>query len=204
MPESAHNAITVMLQAAAAGNTKAAADVLPLVYQELRNLARSRMAKLPPGQTLQLTALVHEAYLRVVGRANNEWDNRGHFFAAAARAMRDILVDQARRKAAIKHGGGRSHVEADGSDLAIQAPSIHPGELIDLDEALRRLESDDPNKGQIVNFRYFAGLSVDETADVLGVSAATVKREWRYIKRWLYREVSGGNALLDPGSPGES
>lgn len=195
-----HNAITVMLQAAAAGDTKAAAELLPLVYKELRSLARWRLAKLPAGQTLQPTALVHEAYLRVVGDTDPRWDSRGHFFAAAAQAMRDILVEQARRKASLKHGGGRHHVAANDSDLAIKAPTTKPDDLLDLHAALQRLETDDPRKGQIVNLRYFAGLSVEETATVMGVSEATIKREWRYIKRWLHREVSGVAAPPEGGS----
>lgn len=177
----------MVLQAACRGDRQAAAELLPLVYQELRRLARSRMAKLPPGQTLQPTALVHEAYLRVLGDGDLHWDGRGHFFAAAAQAMRDILVEQARRKASPKHGGGLQHVEVNDSDLAILPPT---DDVLALDEALKKLEAEDPRKGQIVNLRYFAGLTAQDTAAALGVSKGTIDREWRYIRRWLFLRLS--------------
>ncbi len=157
-----------------------------MIYEELRELARARMARLPPGQTLQPTALVHEAYLRVVGSTDAGWDSRGHFFAAAAQAMRNIIVDQARRKAATKHGGDRARYPMDDLDLAIQPPSE---DVLALDEALRHLEADDPRKGRIVNLRYFAGLTAQDTAAALGVSIGTVEREWRYIKAWLHTQL---------------
>jgi len=183
-----NKAVTLVLQAAARGDAKAAAELLPLVYNELRRLARSRMARLNPGQTLQPTALVHEAYLRVAGEMDPGWDGRGHFFAAAARAMRDILVDQARRRGSLKRGGDRGRVEASESDLAIEPPSE---DVLALDEALKRLEAEDPRKGQIVNLRYFARFSNEETAAALGVSVKTIEREWRFIRAWLQRELSG-------------
>ena len=183
----APNAVTLLLKATAGGDREAAAELLPLVYDELRKLARSRMVKLAPGQTLQPTALVHEAYVRVVGTEDPGWEGRGHFFGAAALAMRDVLVEQARRKAALKRGGDRERFDVRDFDLAIQPPSE---DVLALDEALTRLEADDPRKGQIVNLRYFAGLTVKETAAALGVSVGTVEREWRYIKAWLYTQLS--------------
>ena len=189
MASSAETPITVMLRAAGRGDAQAAADLLPLVYQELRSLARSRMAALADGQTLQPTALVHEAYMKLVGGGDPGWDTRGHFFAAAAQAMREILVDQARRKASLKRGGDRRRADEDPSDLAIEPPS---DDVLALHEAVQRLEADDPRKGQIVNLRYFAGLTIEETAAVLGVSHETIKREWRYIKAWLIAQLEDG------------
>ncbi len=178
--------VTLALKAAA-GDRQAAAELLPLIYDDLRQLARARMARLAPGQTLQPTALVHEAYARVIGGGDPGWDGRGHFFAAAAQAMRNILVDQARRKAALKHGGGRRRHELEDFDLAIQPPRE---DILALDEALQRLEADDPRKGRIVNLRYFAGLTAEETAAALDVSVGTVEREWRYIKAWLHTQLA--------------
>ncbi|MHC4102190.1 MAG: sigma-70 family RNA polymerase sigma factor [Planctomycetota bacterium] len=190
MPADAPKTLTLALKAAA-GDREAAAELLPLIYDDLRKLARARMAKLAPGQTLQPTALVHEAYVRVIGSGDPGWDGRGHFFAAAAQAMRNILVDQARRKAALKHGGGRRRLELADSDLAIQPPRE---DILALDEALKRLETDDPRKGQVVNLRYFAGLTAEETAAALDVSVGTVEREWRYIKAWLHTQLAGAEA----------
>lgn len=182
-------AITRTLKAAIEGNPRAAEDLLPLVYDELRALAQARLRQVPPGQTLQPTALVHEAYLRVVGEEDPGWDGRGHFFAAAARAMRDILVEQARRKQARKRGGDRQRLAVDHAALAIEPPSE---DVLAVDEAVKRLEQDDPRKGQIVNLRYFARLTTEETAAALGVSVGTIEREWRYIRTWLQRELSKG------------
>jgi len=177
------------LNAAARGDPEAARLLLPLVYEELRRLARARLRSLPPGQTLQPTALVHEAYLRVIGDEDPGWDCRGHFFAAAARAMRNILVEQARRKGRAKHGRGRNRVGLERAE-----PSIGPvpDDVLAVHEAVARLEHDDPRKGEIVNLRYFARLSIDETAAALGISNATVRREWRYIRTWLERELTKG------------
>ena len=175
MPADAPKTLTLALKAAA-GDRVAAAELLPLIYEDLRKLARARMAKLAPGQTLQPTALVHEAYARVIGSGDPGWDGRGHFFGAAAQAMRNILVDQARSKAALKRGGGRQRLDLQDGDLAIQPPRE---DILALDEALRRLEADDPRKGRIVNLRYFAGLTAEETAAALDVSVGTVEREWR-------------------------
>lgn len=176
-----------MLNAVAEGDSKAAEKLLPLVYDELRNLAHWRMGKLSPNQTLQPTALVHEAWMKVVGDTDPGWDGRGHFFAAAAQAMRDIIVDQARRKSAQKRGGDRQRVDMDHANIAIEPPSDN---VLALDEALKSLEADDPRKGQIVNLRYFAGMTVEETAAALDISIGTVEREWRYIKAWLATQLS--------------
>jgi RNA polymerase sigma factor (TIGR02999 family) len=174
------------LAAAARGEKQAAADLLPLVYAELRALARRRMVRLAPGQTLQPTALVNEAYLRVVGDSDPGWDGRGHFFAAAARAMRHILVEQVRRKASLKRGGDRKRIEFDDSSLPIAPPA---DDLLAIDEALKRLETDDPRKARIVDLRYFAGFTAEETAAALGLSVGTVKRDWQYVRRWLFTQV---------------
>jgi RNA polymerase sigma factor (TIGR02999 family) len=200
MPPVRANAVTRDLKAAAAGDREAASRLLPLVYSELRKLARARMAKLAPGQTLQPTALVHEAYLRLIGAADPGWDGRGHFFGAAAQAMRDIIVEQARRRAALKRGGDRKRLELQDCDLAIRPPQ---GDVIALDEALTRLEADDPRKRQIVNLRYFAGLTTKETAGVLGVSVGTVEREWRYIKAWLQTQLAEPPGDRDDGDRNE-
>ncbi|UCC30910.1 MAG: sigma-70 family RNA polymerase sigma factor [Phycisphaerales bacterium] len=175
--------VTQMLRAASDGDPQAAADLLPLVYSELRKLARARMAKTPPGNTLQPTALVHEAYLRLIGRDNPSWNSRGHFFAAAAQAMRQILVEQARRKFTLKRGGNRKRIPLDEVDPAIEPP---PEDVLALNEGLTHLEKVDPRKGQIVMLRYFAGLTTEETAAALSVSAPTVEREWRFARAFLY------------------
>jgi RNA polymerase sigma factor (TIGR02999 family) len=182
VPTGVDQPITLALQAAAKGDPNAAADLLPLVYTELRALARAQLKRLPPGQTLQPTALVHEAYLRVAGRKDPGWDSRGHFFAAGAKAMRDILVDEARKKMAKKRGGGESRIALEQAEMSFCMPSE---DVLAVDEALKKLEQDDPRKGQIVNLRFFARLTVDETAAALGISPTTVRREWRYIRAWL-------------------
>jgi RNA polymerase sigma factor (TIGR02999 family) len=181
--------VTRLLDAAAAGDRHAAAVLLPLVYDELRKLAAARMAAEKPGDTLQPTALVHEAYLRLVGAADvSRWDHRGHFFAAAAEAMRRILVEAARRKKALKHGGGRQRLDAD--TIAIAAPATDD-DLVAIDEALDRLAALDPVKAELVKLRYFAGLTIERAAEALGISAATAKRYWAYSRVWLYQQVSG-------------
>ena len=182
MTEQPAGQVTQILQAAAEGDPQAAEDLLPLVYAELRRLARARMAKTPPGNTLQATALVHEAYLRLIGCNEADWSGRGHFFAAAAQSMRQILVDQARRKARVKHGGGRQRVDLDDADLAIEPPS---DDILALDEALTQLEGEDPRKAEIIKLRYLAGLTEKETAAALGVSVPTVRRESRFAKALL-------------------
>ncbi len=196
MPAEASKTVTAALQAAAGGDREAATKLLPLVYGELRKLARAHMARLAPGQTLQPTALVHEAYLRLIRTADPGWEGRSHFFAAAAQAMREIVIEQARRKAALKRGGDRQRFDLEDVELDIQAPAA---DVLALGEALERLESGDPRKGQIVNLRYFAGLTAKETAAALGVSVATVEREWRYIRAWLRTQLGGRKSAEDGG-----
>jgi RNA polymerase sigma factor (TIGR02999 family) len=188
MTDQPAGALTQMLRAAGAGDARAAADLLPLVYSELHKLAEARMAKTPPGNTLQPTALVHEAYLRLIGNEDPGWGSRGHFFAAAAQAMRQILVEQARRKASAKHGGGRKRVDLERVEPFIEPPAE---DLLALDEALTRLEKADPRKGKIVMLRYFAGLTNEETAAALNISVPTVERDWRFIRTFLYTLLSG-------------
>lgn len=200
MSDAREHLVTRTLQAAAGGDPKASAELLPLVYDELRKLAGSRLAHLPPGQTLQPTALVHEAYLRVMGDADAGWDSRGHFFAAAARAIRNILVDQARRKNSLKHGGNRKKVELDETELRIEPPS---DDLLAIHEAVELLEADDPRKGQIVELRYFAGLTEKDTAAALGLTVGTIKHEWRFIRRWLFQRVRGRSTRGDGRKNGE-
>lgn len=178
--------MTAVLKAAQAGDKEAGARLLPLVYSELRRLALARMAKLPPGQTLQPTALVHEAYLRLVGKAGLRLESRRHFFFAAARAMRDILVEQARAKAGPKRGGGRRRVQLN-DELAVRLPP--PADVLALHEALDELEALDPAKAQLVNLRYFAGMTMAEVSKVTGVPERTLHRQWRFIKAWLKSRV---------------
>jgi RNA polymerase sigma factor (TIGR02999 family) len=178
--------VTRLLEAASAGDRKAAAELLPLVYDELRQLAATRMAAEPPGHTLNATALVHEAYLRLIG--DQGFDGRGHFFAAAAEAMRRILIDNARRKDAARHGGAMQRQALD-PDVA---PAPEPREdLLALDEALNRLEAEDPLKANLVKLRYFAGLTLAEAAAALNLSERTAGRHWAYARAWLRRAVEG-------------
>jgi RNA polymerase sigma factor (TIGR02999 family) len=178
--------VTKLLDAAQRGDRRAAADLLPLVYDELRKLAAVRMAAESPDHTLSATALVHEAYLKLVGPAVDvRWDGRGHFFAAAATAMRRILVDAARRKQAEKHGGGRAQVALE----EIADLSQSSSRLVELDAALDRLADEEPEVAEVVNLRYFAGLTIEEAAAVLGTSVRTANRHWAYAKAWLYQEM---------------
>jgi RNA polymerase sigma factor (TIGR02999 family) len=180
--------VTRLLDAAAAGDHKAAADLLPFVYDELRRLAAARMAEERPGQTLQATALVHEAYLRLVGGGQpNGWDGRGHFFAAAAEAMRRILVEAARRKGRARHGGGQRRIDLDQSGLVAASPG---DDLLAIDEALTRLAKLDPKRAELVKLRFFAGLTMPEAAASLGISLATAERHWAFARTWLYAELS--------------
>ena len=182
--------VTQILSAVEAGDPKAAAELLPLVYEELRKLAAVRLAEERPGQTLQATALVHEAYLRLVGPTDApKWDGRGHFFAAAGEAMRRILVDQARRKQTEKHGGGLQRRELDAEAVVALEPKV---DLVALDAALSRLAEYDPQKAKLVELRYFAGLTGEQAAQVLGLSASTVDRLWVYTRAWLRREMGFG------------
>jgi RNA polymerase sigma factor (TIGR02999 family) len=174
--------VTAILRAAQEGDSEAAARLLPLVYDELRQLAQARMAKLPPGQTMQPTALVHEAYLRLLGKSDLQLESQRHFFFVAARAMRDILVEQARSKAGPKRGGNRRRVALHDT---LATGESHPEDVVAVHEALAELEQEDPFKAQIVNLRYFSAMSMAETAHVLGVSERTLHRHWRFIKAWL-------------------
>jgi RNA polymerase sigma factor (TIGR02999 family) len=188
--------VTRLLDAATAGDRRAAADLLPLVYEELRKLAAARMAAESPGHTLQPTALVHEAYLRLIGPADRDrWENRGHFFAAAAEAMRRILVEAARRKQADKHGGGRLRVDA--ATVEFAAPE-GDDDLVAIDAALDRLAALDPVKADLVKLRYFAGLTIERAADALGISPATANRYWAYSRAWLFQQVAGDTASENP------
>ncbi len=180
--------VTQMLKQVSAGDPRASSELLPLVYAELRKLAQSRMAKTPPGNTLQPTALVHEAYMRMVGSDAPSWNSRGHFFAAAAQAMRQILVEQVRRKASLKRGGEFDRVSVDPGELAIAEPSE---DILALDEALKELEKRDPRKAQLVNLRFFAGLTTEEAAAALGISVPTAERDWRFVKALLHSQLSG-------------
>lgn len=168
------------------GNPQAAEQLLPVVYEELRQLAAARLAAEPPGNTLNATALVHEAYLRL--GEGQQFENRGHFFAAAAEAMRRILVDRARRKAALRNGGGRTRVELE-PELA--APDVQE-DLLALNEALNQLAAEDPVKAELVKLRYFAGLTLPEAAAALGLSERTASRHWTYARAWLRRAIDQG------------
>lgn len=184
-------ALTQLLNQAATGDPTAAEQILPLVYDELRRLAAARLSKIPPGQTLQATALVHEAYLRIAHEpagqpGGGHWSGRGHFFFAAARAMRDILVEDARKKASYKRGGHRQRIEFQESGLAIEGPSE---DVLAVDEALKKLDAEDPEQAQLVMLRYFSGLTTEETAEVLGISTATVERRWRFVRAWLRQQL---------------
>ena len=191
------NEVTRILSAIHSGDPSAARDLLPLVYEELRRLAAHRLANEKPGQTLQATALVHEAYLRLVDvdpGKGQRWNGRGHFFAAAAEAMRRILVEQARRKGRIKHGGGLDRTGLD--ELGIAGPPTHmsPDELIALDEALEKLAAEDPIKARLVTLRYFSGMSIEQASEVLGISRVTAHRYWTYARAWLHQQITGAGA----------
>jgi RNA polymerase sigma factor (TIGR02999 family) len=183
------NDVTHLLSAAAAGDRQAAGDLLPLVYDELRRLAAQRLAAEPGGQTLQPTALVHEAYLRLVGAGDEpRWDGRAHFFAAAAEAMRRILVESARRRTCLKRGGDRARLDLDEAELALPQPRE---DLLALDEALDRLAALDPVKADLVKLRYFAGCTIAEAARLLNISTTTADRHWAYARAWLHQEIAG-------------
>lgn len=185
--------VTRILESIENGNPQAAEKLLPLVYEELRKLAAAKMAQEKPEHTLQATALVHEAYLRLVGsETDRSWESRGHFFAAAAEAMQRILIDDARRKLAVKRGGGRTRRPDE--DFPVTA-ALDPSDLLALDEALSQLEQEEPVRAALVRLRYFAGLSLDEAARALGLSKATAKRYWVYARAWLFQKLS------EPGLP---
>lgn len=181
--------VTQILSKIESGDQRACSELLPLVYDELRNLAAARMAQEDPGQTLQATALVHEAYVRLVDTETvQKWDSRGHFFSAAAEAMRRILVEQARRKCGPKAGGKYRRVELSDADPGVIGPHI---DILALHEALQKLEAEDPRAAELVKLRFFAGLTRQQAADSLGVSIATADNDWAYAKGWLRVEVSG-------------
>ncbi len=183
--------VTRILEAIDKGIPQAAEELLPLVYDELRRLAAQKLSQEKPGQTLQATALVHEAYIRLVGSEDQKWDSRGHFFAAAAEAMRRILVENARRKRRLKRGAGREKFDLEAVDLMIDSPSE---DLLDLDEALAKLASEDKQSAEVVKLKYFAGLTTEQIASVLGISVRTAYRDWAYARGWLQLEMSKGDA----------
>ena len=178
--------VTRVLERAQKGDPRAAAELLPLVYDELRRLAAAKMAHERPDQTLQPTALVHEAWLRLAGKENPEWNGRAHYFGAAAEAMRRILIENARRKGAARHGGGQ--VRLDIQEIEIGAPA-KDDELLAVSEALDKLAAQDRQKAELVKLRYFAGLTTQETAQVLGISVPTADRWWNYSRAWLFEEI---------------
>ncbi len=183
--------VTRILEIIRQGDSQAAEQLLPLVYDELRRLAAQRLAQEKPGQTLQATDLVHEAYLRLVNvETAPSWETRGHFFAAAAEAMRRILVEKARRKQRLRHAGGLHKQPLEGNEPALASP-VDAIDLLALNEALDRLEAASPRRAQLVKLRYFAGLSLVEAAEALGMSTATAKRHWVYARSWLYGRIRG-------------
>jgi RNA polymerase sigma factor (TIGR02999 family) len=177
-----YDAVTLLLERIAGGESAARAEVVPLLYDELRRLARARMAHLAPGQTLQPTALVHEAFLRLEGHPSRDWQSRRNFFFAASRAMHDILVESARRKGSLKRGGALQRINLEGIDPPIEAPTT---DMLQLESALARLAAEDPDGHEIVMLRYFAGLTMEEVAATVGVSLSTVERRWRFLRSWL-------------------
>ncbi|HUL55109.1 MAG TPA: sigma-70 family RNA polymerase sigma factor [Opitutaceae bacterium] len=182
--------VTVMLERLEQGDPQAADQLLPLVYDELRKLASAKMARESGGQTLQATALVHEAWLRLGGDQQPAWQNRAHFFASAAEAMRRILIERARRRQALRHGGGLERVDVDDPALGIAAPGAPDDELLAVHETLERLAAHDARKAELVKLRYFAGLTIEQAAEVLGIAVPTAKRDWTYARAWLFKEIS--------------
>ena len=183
--------VTRILEALAHGNPTAADALLPLVYQELRKLAAHKMAGQAPGHTLQPTALVHEAWLRLAGNQPGQFDGRAHFFAAAAEAMRHILIDSARRKRAVRHGGGQVRVNIEDVEITSVAED---DELLAVNDVLDKLAAEDPRKAELAKLRYFAGMTFEEAAEVLGISVATAKRDWAYARAFLYEEIQANKA----------
>ena len=186
--------ITTLLNEAGGGDSHASADLLPLVYEQLRALAGRKMRQERPDQTLQATALVHEAYLRLVDTTKIQvWESRWHFFAAAAESMRRILVDNARSRARLKRGGGQQRVDLETLALTVDDP---PDQPIELDEALTALAQEHPEKAQLVNLRYFGGLTHDEAAQAIGISTSTADRHWAFARAWLYRQMSSNDPVM--------
>ena len=180
--------ITMVLQAIGRGDRRASADLLPLVYDELRRLAAARLAREAAGQTLQPTALVHEAWLRLVNDGDRTWENRVHFFSAAAEAMRRILIESARRKSALKRGGGQDRLNIEDLELAATTPDDR---VLLIDQALQQMETEDPESARIVVLKFFGGLTNKEVGKTLGVAERTVERQWAYAKAWLFQKIRG-------------
>jgi RNA polymerase sigma factor (TIGR02999 family) len=178
--------VTRILNAIERGDPRATEELLPHVYEELRLLAAQKLSKEPPGQTLQATALVHEAYIRLVEAECRNWNSRNHFFMAAAEAMRRILIENARRKKALKHGGERKRIDLDNAAIIVEET---PDELIALDKAMEELAVEDPTKVDLVKLRYFAGLSIGQAAEILGISRATAIRHWSFTRAWLFQRI---------------
>jgi RNA polymerase sigma factor (TIGR02999 family) len=178
--------VTRILEAAQNGDPKAADELLPLVYEELRRLAAHRMSNEAPGHTLQPTALVHEAWLRLTGNENQKWTGRAHFFGAAAEAMRRILIDRARRKSAVRHGGGQARLDINDLEIAVVAKD---DELLAVSDALERFAARDKPKAELVKLRYFVGLTTEEAAEILGISVPTADRWWNFSRAWLFGEI---------------
>ncbi|MHC4975529.1 MAG: ECF-type sigma factor [Planctomycetota bacterium] len=186
-----HSDITIILDAVERGDANASEQLLPLVYDQLRELASSRLKSERNGYTMQATELVHEAYLRLVGpaaRSQTNWDGRGHFFAAAAESMRRILIDHARARGAARRGGSWRQINLDLSQISLDEV---PAELVDLDEVLTRFQDEDPDKAHLVELRFFAGLTMEQACSVLGISLATGHRHWAYARAWLFSELEG-------------
>jgi len=184
-PGAADNQVTRVLERVQCGEPSAASELLPLVYDELRRLAAAKMAHERPDQTLQPTALVHEAWLRLVGNEKEKWNGRAHFFGAAAEAMRRILIENARRKAAARHGGGQARLDINQIDIATTAPD---DELLAVSDALEKFAANDAQMAELVKLRYFVGLTTEDAAEVLGISVRTAERWWSYSRAWLYQE----------------
>ena len=180
------NQLTRILEAAQRGDPSAADELLPLVYEELRRLAAQKMSNEIPGQTLQPTALVHEAWLRLVGKENQQWNSRGHFFGAAAEAMRRILIEKARRKRSARHGGGQARIDI--AEVEIASPGSDD-ELVAVSDALEKLATRDKQKAELVKLRYFVGLTTEEAAEALGISVPTADRWWNFSRAWLFEEI---------------
>jgi RNA polymerase sigma factor (TIGR02999 family) len=187
--ESNASEVTRILSAVRNGDDQAAKELLPLVYDELRQLAASKMAHENPGQTLQATALVHEAWLRLGGEENQAWNGRPHFFGAAAEAMRRILIDNARRKRAVRHGGGQLRVDLQEVEIEVAEVAVKDDDLLDVNAALESFAAQDKQKAELVKLRYFTGLTIEEAAEILGVSTPTANRWWAYARAWLHKEI---------------
>ncbi len=186
------NELIKLLASSNGEHPRAAQEMLPLVYEDLRRLAERKLAQEPPGLTLQATALVHEAYLRLLAGGAVHWENRRHFFAAAAEAMRRILIERARRYKCVKHGGGRKRVDLD--VVRVPVPNEGHEQLVALDAALQALQAQDPQLAELVTLRYFAGLTIEQTAELLSMSPATVKRHWTFARMWLAQQISRASA----------